>query len=254
MRIAQSARDHVLSPLALLTTLPVVGRRMELPSASYGLFPAVGLLLGAILVGIDRLAGLVLPDAASSAIVVVALAALTGALHLDGLADTADGIFVGGDRDRRLAIMRDPHIGAFGIVTVAAVLLLKWSALIPLDSWLRTGSLLLVPALARWSLLPLMTLFPAARPDGMAFQVQAGARWLQVALGSAIVAGLSLAVFWPTGLLLLAPALLAALAIGWYATQRLGGVTGDVYGATVEICEAVLLLVVATSISHPWLT
>ena len=253
MPIAQSAGDHVLSPLALLTTLPIA-RRMELPRASYGLFPAVGLLLGAILVGIDELAGLVLPTSASSALVVVALVALTGALHLDGLADSADGIFVGGDRDRRLAIMRDPHIGAFGVVAVVAVLLLKWGALIPLDGWLRTGSLLLIPALARWSLLPLMTIFPPARSDGMAFQVQSWSRWLQVVFGSAIVAALSLAVFWPTGLALLGPALLAALAIGWYATQRLGGVTGDVYGATVEIGEAVLLLVVATSISHPWLT
>lgn len=252
MRIAQNALDHLVSPLALLTVLPVSRRPLGLPVASYGLFPLAGLLLGAILLAIDSLALLVLPSAASSALVVVALAALTGALHLDGLADTADGLFAGRDREQRLAIMRDPHNGAFGFAAVASVLLLKWAALIPLDGWLRAGALLLVPALARWSVLPPISLFPPARGEGMAFAVQSGSRW-PIAFGSAMAVGLSLAVFWPTGIALLVPGLLLALAVGAYAASRLGGLTGDVFGATVELSEAVLLLVVATSAAHPWL-
>lgn len=254
MRIAQTALDHVASPLALLTALPITRRRVHLSSVSYGLFPVVGLLLGAILLAIDFLARLVVPSAASSALVVVGLAALTGALHLDGLADTADGLFGGRDRERRLAIMRDPHNGAFGFVAVAAVLLLKWAALIPLEGWLRTGSLLLVPSLARWSVLSSMILFPAAKGEGMGFAVQSTSRWPQAVLALAVALALSLGIFWPTGLALVALALVVALAVGAYATSRLGGVTGDVFGCTVEVSEAVLLLLAATSVSRPWLS
>lgn len=254
MRIAQRAFDHAVSPLALLTSLPVTRRRMELPAASYALFPVVGLLLGTILLGVDYLTRIVLPSPASSAVVVVALAALTGALHLDGLADTADGLFGGQDREQRLAIMRDPHNGAIGFVALAAVLLLKWAALIPLEGWLRTGCLLLAPALARWSVLPSMMLLPAARGEGMAFTVRSTSRWPQGVLGSVIALGLSLAIFWPAGLALLALALLVALAIGAYAASRLGGITGDVFGCTVEVSEVALLLLAATSVSHPWLS
>lgn len=254
LRIAQTALDHVISPLALLTSLPITRRRVDLSSVSYGLFPVVGLVLGAILLAIDYLARLVIPSAASSALVVVGLTALTGALHLDGLADTADGLFGGRDREQRLAIMRDPHNGAFGFVAVAAVLLLKWAALIPVEGWLRTGSLLLVPSLARWSVLPSMMLFPAAKGEGMGFAVRSGSRSPQAVLGSAIALGLSLAIFWPTGLALLALALLVALSIGAYAKSRLGGVTGDIFGCTVEVSEAALLLLAATSVSRPWLS
>src|SRR3972149_4236316 len=98
LRIAQTALDHVVSPLALLTSLPITRRQVDLSSVSYGLFPVVGLLIGAILLALDYLSRLVVPSPASSALVVVGLAALTGALHLDGLADTADGLFGGRDR------------------------------------------------------------------------------------------------------------------------------------------------------------
>lgn len=254
MRIAQTALDHIVSPLSLLTSLPFTRRRIEISAAGYALFPIVGLLIGAILLVVDYLAHIIFPSTVSSALVVVALAALTGALHLDGLADSADGLFGGHDRERRLAIMRDPHNGAFGFVAVATILLLKWAALIPLEGWLRTGSLLLVPALSRWSILLPMLVFPAARDEGMAVAARSIFGWSQAVLGSAVTVGISLAIFWPAGTVLLAPALIAALLIGIYSTRRLGGVTGDVLGSMVEVNEVMLLLFAATSVSHPWLT
>ncbi len=246
--------DRVISPLALLTSLPVTRVRMALPGASYGLFPLVGLLIGALLLGLDYLARLIIPSAASSALIVVGLVVLTGALHLDGLADSADGLFGGRDREHRLAIMRDSRNGAFGFVAVASVLLLKWAALITLGGWLRIGSLLLVPAIARWSVLPAMSLFPPARDEGMAHGLQSNARWPQALLGTAVAAGLSLAIFWPSGVALLVAGLVGAVAVGAYATRQVGGLTGDNFGAIVEVNEAVLLLLIATSVSHPWLT
>ncbi len=246
--------ERIVSPLALLTSLPVSRRTMRLPDTSYGLFPVVGLLIGGALLAVDYVAGFVLPTPAASALVVVALVVLTGALHLDGLADSADGLFGGHDRAHRLAIMRDSRNGAFGFVAVAVVLLLKWAALLSLGGWLRVGALLLVPAVARWSVLPAVTLFPSARDDGMAHGLQSRAHWAQAALGSAVVVGASLAIFWPGGIALVGAGLLVALAVGGYATRKVGGVTGDVFGAIVELNEAALLLVVASSVSRPWLT
>ncbi len=254
MRIAQSALDYALSPLTLLTSLPIARRRMDLPLASPALFPVAGLLIGGILAAFDALTRSLLPSPANSALVVVALAALTGGLHLDGLADAADGLFGCRDRARRLAIMRDPHTGAFGVAAIVSILLLKWAALIPLEGWLRLGSLLLAPAIARWSLLLPMMLFPSARHEGMAFELQSKSRWSQAALGTAITAGLSLAIFWPAGAALAGAALIVALVIGSYATRSVGGLTGDVFGTMVETNEAFLFLLVATSVSHPWLT
>lgn len=252
MRIAQTL-DHVLAPVTLLTSLPISRRTATLPEASYGLFPLVGLLIGALLLAFDYVAGLVLPVAASSALVVVGLATVTGALHLDGLADSADGLFGGRDREQRLAIMSDSRNGAFGFVAIAAVLVLKWAALVPLDGWLRGGALLLVPALARWAVLPAAALFTPARRDGMAFQLQNATRWTQGTIGSAIAVGLCLAVFWPTGVALLLPTVAVALVVGAYATSRIGGLTGDTFGATVELSEVALLFIIATSVSHAWL-
>ena len=202
---------------------------------------------------VDLVARTILPLPASSAVVVVALVVLTGALHLDGLADTADGVFGGRDREQRLAIMSDPRTGAFGFVAIAAVLLLKWGALIELEGWLRMGALLLVPMLARWALLSAL-FWPAAKPDGMLAGLSSKHRLVHAVAATALVIGVSLAVFWPAGPGLLAVAFVTPLLMGAYATARLGGTTGDVLGAIVEVSEAMLLLVVATSTSHAWLT
>ena len=254
MRTGLTTLNQVLSPVALLTALPVARGRHSLSSVGIGLFPAVGLLIGAGLVAIDLVARAVLPLPAASAVVVVALVVLTGALHLDGLADTADGLFGGRDREHRLAIMSDPRTGAFGFVAIAAVLLLKWAALIEVEGWLRMGALLLVPMLARWALLPALLLWPNAKPDGMAARLSSKNRLAHAVAATALALAVSLAVFWPVGAGLLAVALVTPLLVGAYVTARLGGTTGDVLGAIVEVGEAMLLLVVATSVSHAWLT
>ena len=254
MRIGLTTLNQLLSPVALLTALPVARGRHSLGSVGVGLFPVVGLLIGAGLVAIDLVARIILPVSASSAVVVVALVVLTGALHLDGLADTADGVFGGRNREQRLAIMSDPRTGAFGFVAIAAVLLLKWAALIELEGWLRMGGLLLVPMLARWALLPALLIWPAAKPDGMLAGLTSQHRLVHAGLATALALGVSLAVFWPAGVALLAVAFLIPLLVGAYATAKLGGTTGDVLGAIVEVSEATLLLVVATSASHAWLT
>lgn len=250
MTTVRAALDAVRGPVALLTAIPVAGPTTGVASPAYALFPVVGLLIGGCLVLADVALRELLPAEPAAAAVVVALVVLTGGLHLDGLADSADGLFGGRDPARRLAIMDDPRNGAFALIAISCVLLLKWTALLSLDEWPRIAALLLAPALARWAVVAQLRLFTPARPSGMAFAARSGLSPRDLALATAVALAAALGVLWPGGATLVPAALLVALAFGWYATIRLGGITGDICGATIEITEVAILLLVASSIGE----
>ncbi len=234
-----------LVALSFLTRLPVpLG---EVPAAelprSVPFFPAVGLLLGLALAAAAwavRTAGL--SPAVSPVLLVGLLALLTGGLHLDGLADAADALGGGrGDRQRMLDIMKDPHVGAHGAAAVVLVLLAKVAGVAAADP--RT--LLAFPVVARWAVMFPVMLFPAARPEGLAASFRGAIGPLDLALATA----LAIAVPGAWGfrpLLPLALALGVALAFSWWMTRRLGGVTGDVHGAAIELAEVAFLAAAAT--------
>jgi adenosylcobinamide-GDP ribazoletransferase len=244
-----------LAALEFLTRLRVrrVPRTdMRSIAAAQMWFPAVGLLIGALLLAIDRLASRALPAASADVIVVVALAMITGGLHLDGLADAADGVFGGDTPERRLEIMRDVHAGTYAIVAVVAVLALKWAGLAAMPTSVRFEALLLVPCLARLAMVAGAAAYPYARPDGMGAGFRAHARRaLPVAGATAFTA--SMLLIGAGGLLVTAFAVTAALAVGACATRAAGGMTGDLYGATAEISEALLLLVIAAMANRGWI-
>lgn len=216
-------------------------------------FPVVGLVVGVLLLAVDRLAGRALPDASVDVILVVTLIAITGALHLDGLADAADGLLGGAEREQRLAIMRDVRIGTYGVVAVVSVLALKWAGLLALPAEVRVESLLLVPALARFAIVVAAAGFPYARPAGVGASFHDTA-WPQQAIAAGAVAlGASLVLLGPGGFLPLAFAIVVAFGLGWYAQRLVDGMTGDLYGATVEIAEAALFLFIAALAERGWL-
>lgn len=166
---------------------------------------------------------------------------VTGALHLDGMSDVADALGAAHrDPARFLAVLKDPHIGVFGAVTLVVQLLLKLVLLAELARLPGAGwcwGLLLVPAWARWGTLWLSRRLPPLQPSGMAerfaWTLGAGAVWgWAVALALASLA--------------LAPPLLAALPLAWlvgtYWARRLGGISGDCLGASIEAMETMLLM------------
>ncbi len=208
-------------------------------------FPVVGLLIGLLLLGIDRALTRVLPDVSIDVILVVSLAMVTGALHLDGLADAADGLFGAHDRERRLAIMRDVHAGTYAIVAVVCVLALKWAGLVALPGDVRLEAIVLAPCLARFAMVASIAAFPYARESGMgaSFRARAWPAAVVVSGGVAVVASVGLLGF--DGVLVLMIAVACAFAIGAYAVRAVGGMTGDLYGAVVEVTEAVVLLGIA---------
>lgn len=217
-------------------------------------YPLVGILIGILLVVIAALAGAVFAPPVVAALLLIAWAMATGALHLDGLADSADGWLGGrGERARTLRIMQDAHSGAAGVVAVVVVLLLKFTALTVLLASNHWWLLLFVPALARAAIVALLLTTPYARPGGMAATVgprmpRDEATWTIAIVVSiiAVVAAAASGVV-PAVLLLALPALALW---GWRVAvmRRLGGTTGDTAGAAIEVSESLAILALTAAL------
>jgi len=236
--------------VAFLSVLPVprhaAGPRQV--GAAMGLLPAVGAALGAAIGLVGLLLERWLPPPAVAASLVALGALLTGALHLDGLMDTADGAFGGRDRGERLAIMRDSRVGAFGVVAGGLALLLPFAALAELSGSRRLLALALAWGLGRWAMVVAIHIFPPARADGLGAAARAAAGRLPFAVATATAIGGALA-FGSSGVAAFALATGTALGGGRLLVRRLGGLTGDTYGAIAVVAEtAVLYLAVGL---HP---
>lgn len=247
-----------LIAVQFLTCLPIhiepppVGREIGLSLLWY---PAVGLLLGLFIwVVASLLSPLATPLGA--AIVLIIWVASTGGLHLDGLGDTADAWVGGrGDRERTLAIMKDPYSGPIAVAAVVCVLLLKFGALSAVREERTTGwrdlhfacACILPPLLARVAVPLLFVQTPYVRAGGIGvslaqYQSRAGGQW------SAILTGvLILVIFGRYSLFALAAAVAAYLLLRHAFTRRLGGITGDCAGAVIEVIEALSVAAIACS-------
>jgi adenosylcobinamide-GDP ribazoletransferase len=204
-------------------------------------FPVVGLGIGVVVALTDRLTGFLFPALASAVLTVAGWKLITGGLHLDGLADCLDGL-AGQDLRQRLHIMSDSRIGAFAALGLILFLLLEVAAVADLADAGRWRVLLAVPAIGRATPALLSRVFATARPEGQgaAFGATLRRRDAPLALGGgALIAVLALG---PAGLLALMAASLVALGAGWFFNSRLGGITGDVLGAGVEVGELAALL------------
>jgi adenosylcobinamide-GDP ribazoletransferase len=237
-----------LLAVGFLTVVPLRSASFDDPRTagrSLSWFPLVGLFIGGAMAAVDRLAASAFSQEVSVALVLTTSAVLTGALHLDGLADTADGVFGGRTPERRLEIMRDSRIGSYGVVAVVLALLLAYAALLSTSDPDHPRALLVVPALSRSGMVYAIAAFPYARPSGLGRTFKDQVLRSDVALAG--IAGLVIAVIglglegvvlWTTGILI-------ALAAGWYFSRRLGGLTGDTYGAIAMISEVLLFLIAA---------
>jgi adenosylcobinamide-GDP ribazoletransferase len=235
--------------LQLLTRLPVPPSSSPPRPRELGLsvlfFPAVGLLVGALLAGLHAALWLTDPGVLA-ALVLTVWVLITGGLHLDGLADTADAWIGGqGDRDRTLAIMKDPRSGPIAIVAVMLVLLNKFAALQMLLAGDAGAMLLLAPVLGRATIVLLLITTPYVRPDGLGLPYAHYLPRLGCGLSVALVATVTVFLLEWQGC-----ALLAVLGIGFLGLRhglraRLGGLTGDTLGAACELAETTALLVPA---------
>lgn len=233
--------------LQFLSTFPVSLK--QIPTAvqnaqSLLFYPLVGLLIGAVLWGMALLLQF-LPLVLSSSLILVLWIWLTGGLHLDGLADTADAWVGGfGDSERSLSIMKDPSSGPVGVLSLLICCLLKWSALYVLLEQQYFAFLLFVPVLGRLSALILFLSTPYLRANGLGTSIQ---EYLPKT-GTKIVIALTLlaGVLWGwAGLVTVLTFILSTLYLRYKFMQRLGGITGDTVGASIEITESMMLLAIA---------
>ncbi|HEY1371133.1 MAG TPA: adenosylcobinamide-GDP ribazoletransferase [Candidatus Binatia bacterium] len=235
-----------LAAVQFLTIFPWPRRAERKPDEigrGAAFFPLVGFLLGALLVAVDRLFRPYLPPMLLAVTLVALLAVLTRGLHLDGLADTFDGLGAGGTRERMLAVMDDPRTGAFGVTAIVFVVLCKVHAIASLDAS-RPAALLLAPSLARWATAALAYGSKPAKEGLGAHMIlhMTGARLL-FATATAVIVAIALAGL--RGVVAMTLVALLALAFKYYFERRLGGVTGDIFGAVAELGEALVLVAFA---------
>lgn len=234
----------LLIALQFLTRLPVRLPGLPTPQEngrSLLWYPFVGLLIGGLLLlGYAVTSGIAV--SLQAALLLAVWVWLSGGLHLDGLADTADAWVGGyGDRERTLAIMKDPACGPIGVISLVLLLLLKWAALMALleaGQWLV---LLLAPWLGRWILPLLLFTTPYVRPGGMGQVLSEHMPRRSLPALLAVHALAMLLCGW-AGLIGLLVALLVWVVVRHYLQERLGGTTGDTAGALVELVEVGVLL------------
>lgn len=225
-----------------LSFLPAVSDRPAGLAAAY--YPLVGLILGLLLAGTDWILSFFWPDSLAAALLLALWAGLTGLLHLDGFMDSCDGLLPPRDPARRLEIMKDSRVGAFGVVGAILLLLVKFNALAALPPAVRLPALIVIPTLARWAMTWAMTRYPLARREGTGVFFSAGLGWRQVGVASVIAGAAALVLMGWTGVLLLSITWLVITVVARLAMARIGGLTGDVYGAICEVTETTLLLAV----------
>ena len=228
--------------ISFLTVLPVAPDHSGPMAPARAYFPLVGLGTWRDPGRARHCRSPVLPLPVVGALLVAAMLVLTRALHTEGFLDTCDGLLGGRDRESRLDILRDSHVGAFAAIGGACLLLLKWTLLAGIPEAERIGLLVLFPSLSRFAMVATMAFFPYARSQGLGTAFQVWASWRQLAfafLTAAVVGGLFFGI---AGLLLLAIATVVALGLGLWFRRLLGGMTGDTYGATNEVAEVAVLL------------
>ncbi|NSX08860.1 adenosylcobinamide-GDP ribazoletransferase [Pseudomonas lini] len=231
--------------LQFLSSLPIRLPGMPTPEElgrSLLFYPLVGLLFGAILWGLNWLL-LGTPLLLHAALLLSVWVVLSGALHLDGLADSADAWLGGyGDRERTLTIMKDPRSGPIAVVTLVLVLLLKFAALLALIEQQHSVVLIIVPLISRSALLGLFLTTPYVRPGGLG---QALADHLPRLAGKQVLVISAVACVLMAGFSGVWALALAVAVFAWLRqvmVRRLGGATGDTAGALLELLEVAVLV------------
>lgn len=246
-----------LAALRFLTIIPLPGRREASPEElgrSIVYFPLVGVIIGLILVGLNWLLGLLLPSALINILLVVSLVAVSGALHLDGLVDTCDGLAGGKTVEERWRVMDDSRAGGFGIIGVCCLLLVKYVALNNVPARWLMPTLVLMPLLSRWAMVYALFAYPYAKPSGLGKVFKQGASWLRFTIATVVTLVMAVILARLAGFVIMIAIWVIVLAVATYLKGKFGGLTGDTYGAINEVTEVFVLILVCLLAHLQWLT
>ena len=229
------------SALRFLTILPIPESWCGNESSFYkspDYYPLVGLLIGLLLALLDLMLCWLLPVTVASVLLLLAMIAISGALHLDGLADSADAFFSSRGREQMLEIMKDSRSGPMGVTAIIVVLLLKLMLLMALPANWRWQVILLMPLAGRCVLPVISSWLPYARPNGTAAFTNREFSWTRLLIALAMLAiPSSFLLGWMAGAIVTVVAVLGGWLSGLYSHRKIGGFTGDTLGATCELIE-----------------
>ena len=233
----------LLAAIQFLTIIPfpksfVSGEKELKKCVPY--FPIVGLLIGIVVAACDHAINLIFPLFPASVITVIAMTGISGGLHMDGLADTADGFFSARPCERVLVIMRDSHTGVMGVIAVVFVIILKVSVLVSLSSPLRFGIIILMPLAGRCSLVMMMTALSYVRSEGGLATAFGGEKsWVNVFWVASFLAITGWVAAQEIGLVVCFSSLFIGALFLMFCSRKIGGYTGDTLGAICEITEVI---------------
>ena len=245
-----------LAALSFLTIIPLPRRREVSPEQvgrSIGYFPVVGIIIGLILAGLYWLLRLVLPSAVVSGLLLVCLVVLTGGLHLDGFVDTCDGIAGHKTPEARRQVMRDSRAGAFGIVGVCCLLIVKYVSLNSVPESLMMVTLVLMPVVSRWAMVYAVFAYPYARPSGLGKVFKQAASQRRLAIATLVALAVAIPWFRLAGLVIMLGVWAIVVAMAAYLKRKFSGLTGDTYGAINEVAEVGVLILVCLLAHNQWL-
>ena len=232
MKLLQAIQNAVL----FITILPVGRWREDVPwEHTLSMFPVVGLVIGALLWTEARLVPSIAP-----VLCLISWVGVTGAFHLDGLADTFDALASGKGKAQRLSIMKEPHIGTYGVVAVVLVLITKFWCI----QNAKAGALVIAPVMGRFSLLMVPWLSTPAKEHGLGHLVKTNLTKKAMLTAGVTTAVVSLACG-PKGLAALATTILLDICIASMAEKKFGGITGDTLGCACELTETVVMALFA---------
>ncbi|MFC2013864.1 adenosylcobinamide-GDP ribazoletransferase [Chloroflexota bacterium] len=236
-----------LAALRFLTIIPLPWGREVSPEKlgrSTGFFPVIGIIIGLILVGLDWLLGLFLPSSVVNVLLVVSMVMISGAMHLDGLVDTCDGIAGHKTPEERWQAMSDSRAGAFGIIGACCLLLVKYVSLNSVPEPLLMATLVLMPMVSRWAMVYVVFAYPYAKPSGLGKVFKQGVSWQWFVMATFIALVVAIVLAKLMGLVIMLGIWIIVMTIAAYLKRKFSGLTGDTYGAVNEAAEVCVLIIV----------
>lgn len=236
--------NSFLIALQFITIIPVkkeldYGEKNIARSMFY--YPLIGTIIGLVLVLVNIIGTIFLPDLIRDSLILIVLVLLTGGIHFDGLADTFDGLLGGNNKKKIIEIMGDSSIGVYGVLAVTLVLLLKLSLLAELPIGVKNMALITVPTLSRCAMVWAVYLFPYAKKEGFGkpfkLYLTRNEAWLTAVY--TVIITLSLLFF--KGVIILVISLAGLWLFAAFIVKKIGGLTGDNYGALNELMEVLVL-------------
>ncbi|MCC7117380.1 MAG: adenosylcobinamide-GDP ribazoletransferase [Anaerolineales bacterium] len=234
----------LIAAFQFLTIFPTLIKRMftaQEMGRAVAWFPLVGAVVGLALFAVNYLSQLVFPATVSAALTLFAWIIFTRAFHLDGFMDTCDGLFGGFTPERRLEIMKDSRMGAFGVAGGVLVLLTEYAALH--SSLNLFAALILAPTLGRFASPLVMYFFPYAREDGLGMEMKKNVGVRELVISTLITLLICLSVSNPLSFFLLLASAITACLIAFYVMRLLPGLTGDIYGTVTTAVEMLVLVI-----------